>query len=720
MNHFLKKLSFACLLVLMVSILLISKEPFLQHPVQAQTVVSPISRQQVLYNALRYSVYGFTPSQSNIGCRTWDAWIRCLGESRTTTICTHGDYQAGHTYHGIPYKWGGGDSLDDLGGPAGGNDRFLDRLDNGDLVGDTYDNWFDCPGGGQEKPVCPQAAGVDCSGFVTRVWGRPIDEKYGTWTLPSISTPIPFNTDADLVRKMRMGDIFNYAGHHVVLLYYFDPYDNNRPYYYEARWEDPYIHRVLLNNGWDKISPRRNDNSGYRPYRYDNIVDDAILPDIKANYNDRNSVITIRNNSSENAVVQVTFYDSNGNALATRTKTDLSGQGIWMLDASTVVNNFSGSAVVAADKDISVVVQNHTSYTAAAYDGISPSTAPAPDPGFGRTGTTLRALPVYKHYEDWNTSLYIQNAGPAVANVWVYFYDDSGSLQDTDYYTVQPNASLELNQADDGELGSSFFGSAEISSNQPVAVVVRAVNTLDVWWERAYSAFDTNISVSNEDPLWVPLFYKGYYDIYSQIQVQNWGSGTDVSTWYYIQEECLKAYIEYRYINYRAIQTFIIPEAPLSSHGSVLVRTWTSRPLLGLVETDEADTHLRSAGYESISDQGATTLAYAPIVYKAFGIWATGIQVQNTSKIKNAKVKLYFLDSNGYTIETLVDWICPMGSQTFYLPDISGLPDNYVGSVRIESHDYPYGEAQNIVAVVNLVSYWLVLDELASYNCFNR
>lgn len=450
----------------------------------------------------------------------------------------------------------------------------------------------------------------------------------------------------------------------------------------------------------------------------------AHLSNIKVNrydYDDR-SVISVLNNSGDDAAVNITLYDRNGNPVGSTDDT-LSPNESWTVNSYEIadwsVQYLSGSAVVASSPNVVVVVQNRTSFTAAAYDGISPSTAPAPDPGFGRTGTTPRALPVYKNYEDWDTSLYIQNTGPAVANVWVYFYDDSGTLRDTDYYTIQPNASLELNQADDGELGSSFFGSAKIySSNQPVAVVVRAANTLDVWWERAYSAFDT-ISVSWEDPLWVPLFYKGYNDIYSQIHVQNWGSGIYARTWYQTREDCLCAYIEERYINYRAIQTFDIPDAPLSSYGSAWIEPDVTRPLLGLVETDRTEPS-QSVAYESISDQGATTLTYAPIVYKAYELWDTGIQVQNAGKIKNAKVKAYFLDSNGNTIVTLVDWICPRGVYTFFLPVINGLPDNYAGSVRIESHDYPYGEAQNIVAVVNLVNYYLAFDGLASYSCLNR
>ncbi len=65
--------------------------------------------------------------------------------------------------------------------------------------------------------------------------------------------------------------------------------------------------------------------------------------------------------------------------------------------------------------------------------------------------------------------------------------------------------------------------------------------------------------------------------------------------------------------------------------------------------------------------------------------WDTALQVQNHSATTAAKVKVYFLDNGGGVLATVVDWICPRGSQSFFLPVIGGLPGNWVGSARIES-----------------------------------
>ncbi len=103
-------------------------------------------------------------------------------------------------------------------------------------------------------------------------------------------------------------------------------------------------------------------------------------------------------------------------------------------------------------------------------------------------------------------------------------------------------------------------------------------------------------------------------------------------------------------------------------------------------------------------------VAYGPLTYSEYQGWDTGVQVQNMSPVVAAKAKVYFLDRGGDIITTLVDWICPRGSQTFFLPVIYDLPGAWVGSVRVESQEWitpggPNVLAPNIVAVASLVKY---------------
>ncbi|MFQ5858004.1 MAG: hypothetical protein ACE5LU_20555, partial [Anaerolineae bacterium] len=117
------------------------------------------------------------------------------------------------------------------------------------------------------------------------------------------------------------------------------------------------------------------------------------------------------------------------------------------------------------------------------------------------------------------------------------------------------------------------------------------------------------------------------------------------------------------------------------------------------------------------------------LIYREHQGWDTRVQVQNLSSVLNAKVKVYFLDAGGDVIHTVVDWICPRGSQTFILAVISTLPGDWVGQVRVESQDWfassgPTVPAPNIVSVAQLVRWsgpaQVVPLEAMSYNLLSE
>ena len=96
----------------------------------------------------------------------------------------------------MPYAWGGDDTPD----------SFLDRLTNhqalaGDVCTCRDSSLNDCV-------YFPKAAGVDCSGFVSRAWGVT---KHGTSDLFDIATRVKIN-------DLKAGDALDWSGHHVRLL----------------------------------------------------------------------------------------------------------------------------------------------------------------------------------------------------------------------------------------------------------------------------------------------------------------------------------------------------------------------------------------------------------------------------------------------------------------------------------------------------------------------
>jgi hypothetical protein len=217
-----------------------------------------------------------------------------------------------------------------------------------------------------------------------------------------------------------------------------------------------------------------------------------------------------------------------------------------------------------------------------------------------------------------------------------------------------------------------------------------------------------------------PLVYGDVAGFESTIYIQNAGLAcSSVEVWFQAQDNCLRPYI--------CEVITLSPGETVQYHASDCIgpgwvgSAWlrTSQPV-GLVVDHVAPGLLMS--YSGVTGQikytfdgdatfsHGSVVAYGPLIYSEYQGWDTGIQVQNLTATTAAKVKVYFYDRSGDIVTTLVDWVCPRGSQNFYLPAIASLPGNWVGSVRVESQEWftpggPIVGATAISAVAQLVKY---------------
>ena len=106
----------------------------------------------------------------------------------------------GKTFGPMPYHWGGGDTPE----------SFRTKVAAGSLAGSVCT----CREPAFNQCVVSFAAGVDCSGFVSRTWGIP---KRGTTGLGQVAQPV------NDITKLRLGDALNKAGSHVRLFIGFKP-----------------------------------------------------------------------------------------------------------------------------------------------------------------------------------------------------------------------------------------------------------------------------------------------------------------------------------------------------------------------------------------------------------------------------------------------------------------------------------------------------------------
>lgn len=136
-------------------------------------------------------------------------------------------------YSGIPYDWGGFDGVPE----------FLEAMQQGRAAGDV-----------DTANVEACSYGLDCSGFVSRVWRQT--KKYGTFTLHEISGVVG-------VKAMLTGDVFNLSGSHVIL---FERFTNNGIQGWESTKYKALDRSVYIESTWDRIA-------GYQPRRYKSVCE---------------------------------------------------------------------------------------------------------------------------------------------------------------------------------------------------------------------------------------------------------------------------------------------------------------------------------------------------------------------------------------------------------------------------------------------------------------
>jgi hypothetical protein len=220
---------------------------------------------------------------------------------------------------------------------------------------------------------------------------------------------------------------------------------------------------------------------------------------------------------------------------------------------------------------------------------------------------------------------------------------------------------------------------------------------------------------------YVPLVYAQSAQFNSFMYIQNGGlECSSIEIWFREQDDCLRARI-CEVFTLAPGETFQFDANDCVGpawQGSAWLRA--SQPLGIAVDLFGRDVLMTYEGMPSQLNYTfdptqsffttGSQVAFGPLVYSEYQGWDAGVQVQNLSGVTAAKVKVYFLDRSGGVITTLVDWICPRGSQTFFLPVIAALPGHWVGSVRVESQDWwtpgaPAVQYSNISGVVTLIKY---------------
>ena len=139
-----------------------------------------------------------------------------------------------------------------------------------------------------------------------------------------------------------------------------------------------------------------------------------------------NSTVSIRNLGGGQATVSLTFFTRDGRVLDSRVYNGLPANATWEVGVRGILYDqflnradsnpvFEGSAVVASDQDIAVIVRTERSNRVTAYTGLS---SLDPGSGWGRPAASFYAPTVmWNAWGNWKSYLYLQNTTPEPANL---------------------------------------------------------------------------------------------------------------------------------------------------------------------------------------------------------------------------------------------------------------------------------------------------------------
>ena len=403
----------------------------------------------------------------------------------------------------------------------------------------------------------------------------------------------------------------------------------------------------------------------------------------------------VQNLGTATANITITYYRDDGSVAHTVSDTIPPGESKTYYQPSIpeLGTTFDGSVVITSDQPIAAIA-NQTSYSqepnlAASYNGVE---------GAG-TATTVMAPIIFKNYNNWTTRLAVQNAGSATTNVTVTYRRGADTWTEGPV-AIPPGARHTFDQKD-SPIPDNFLGSAVVSSDgQPLAVVVNEINPTGI--ALSYTGFSTGAT-----KITAPLLFKSYNNWNTGLQVQNVGTATAnvTVTYYWDGGSCT----ENATIEPNAAYTFYQPNTTCMPDGVIASAVVESdQPVVAIV--NEVN-YARGTGmsYNTIDVAAGTTTVSAPLLFKNYNNWVTGLQVQNVGTA-TANVTVTYYGAGGPWTETAT--IEPGASANFYQPS-GPMPDGFIGSAVVTSD-------QPVVAVVNETNYARTGDAAMSYTGINQ
>ena len=190
--------------------------PLLPHAAAAPPKPpSEVTRAEAMAIAERYRTFKWVPTEANVlhGPDANGIRVDTPDSAFRQGASIKGWWRPGLVNAGMPYQWGGFDTPE----------SFLEALSEGKAAGDI------CTPEKRrllDAAVSKHAAGIDCSGFISRCWKLP--RAFSTRTITALCEPL---TD---FRNLQPGDILNAPNSHVFLFKEWTAKDRSRMLVYST------------------------------------------------------------------------------------------------------------------------------------------------------------------------------------------------------------------------------------------------------------------------------------------------------------------------------------------------------------------------------------------------------------------------------------------------------------------------------------------------------
>jgi hypothetical protein len=298
-----------------------------------------------------------------------------------------------------------------------------------------------------------------------------------------------------------------------------------------------------------------------------------------------------------------------------------------------------------------------------------------------------------RNYYNWTSFLTVQNAGTGSADVTVDYYAEGNpsSVHQDSATGIPPGVSVDFDISAASyatHLGTTFKGSAVISSTQPVAVVDN--QTTPSGQTQSYNGFTAGAKT-----VYVPDLYNGYYTWVSSINIQNMGTVPTTVTISYSDAVT-------SYCNDLAAGGSCLLYQPVEGHasGTRFSATITSdtEDIVSIVN-QAVNARNQAQSYSGMT--GGSRLVLMPKIMKGYYQWVTSFSVQNIGGGPTDITVTYSpyggYAGTAYTIYNLAggDSYQAYQGNDINIPSGHELPSGYRGSVVVTS------SAEDIIGTVN-------------------